>query len=66
MAKLEKKSLDSPDESRSVPKGEMAIITVGDVTLGRAVFQPGWRWSESVKPIVGGDSCQVHHKSFVI
>ena len=66
MAKPEKKSLDTPDESRSVDKGEMAIVTVGDVTLGRGIFQPGWTWSTCVKPIVGGDSCQVHHKSYVI
>jgi quercetin dioxygenase-like cupin family protein len=66
MAKLEKKSIDSPDESRTVGKGEMALITVGGVTLGQGTFQPGWRWSEHVKPIVGGDSCQVHHLTYVL
>jgi quercetin dioxygenase-like cupin family protein len=66
MAKLEKKSLDSPDETRSFDKGRFGLVHVGDVTVGRYEFQPGWRWSESVKPIAGTDSCQNHHVGYVI
>jgi mannose-6-phosphate isomerase-like protein (cupin superfamily) len=66
MAKPEKKNIATPDEARSVGKGELKLVSVGGVTVGYSVFQPGWHWEEHVKPIVGGDSCQVHHKTFVI
>ncbi len=39
----------------------MDVVTLGDFTLGRGTFEPGWRWSEDVKPIAGTESCQVHH-----
>ena len=42
------------------------IVNLGEVTVGRAVFEPGWRWSENVKPIVGTDSCQVPHVGYVV
>jgi hypothetical protein len=45
------KNVEKPDESRSFDKGRVDIVTVGDVTIGRAVFEPGWRWSECVEPI---------------
>ena len=51
MKPTEKKSLNSPDETRSFPKGKVEMATVGGVTFGRATFEPGWRWSEHVKPI---------------
>ena len=45
------------DETRDFPKGKLEISTVGSTMIGRATFQPGWRWSESVKPIAGTDTC---------
>ncbi len=66
MAKLEKKSLDQPDETRPIDKGRVAVVELEGATVMRTVFQPGWRWSESVKPIVGTESCQVHHVGYVI
>jgi hypothetical protein len=54
------------DETREFPKGKLEIATVGSTMVGRATFQPGWRWSESVKPIAGTDSCQVSHQGYVI
>ena len=54
------------DEVREFPNGKLEMSTVGGTMVGRATFQPGWRWSESVKPVVGGDSCQVHHQGYVI
>ena len=63
---LEAKSFSSPDETRPfVDKGRADIVHVGGVTIGYGTFEPGWRWSEHVKPIVGGDSCRVLHHSFV-
>jgi quercetin dioxygenase-like cupin family protein len=46
-------------------KGTVEVVGVGDITVSRLTFQPGWRWSEHAKPIVGGDSCQTHHHGFV-
>src|SRR5437773_3323208 len=61
-----KKAFDSPDETRNISKGKVEVINLGDVQAMRAIFEPGWRWSESVKPIAGTDSCQVAHKGYVI
>jgi len=54
------------DETREFPKGKLEISTVGSTMIGRATFQPGWRWSDSVKPIAGTDSCQVPHQGYVV
>jgi len=66
MAKLESKSLDQPDETRSVDKGNVQIVELDGATVMRTTFEPGWRWSESVKPKIGTDSCEVHHVGYVI
>jgi quercetin dioxygenase-like cupin family protein len=66
MAELGKKSLSAPDETRPIDKGTVEVVEVGGVTIMRTTFQPGWRWSESVKPVVGTDSCQVPHVGYVI
>ncbi len=67
MTQLESKSLDSPDETRQfVDKGKADIVKIAGVTVGRTVFEPGWRWSEHVKPIAGTDSCQSHHTGYVL
>jgi hypothetical protein len=63
---LDAKDLGSPDETRSFDNGKVEVVTVGDTTVGRAVFQPGWRWSNDVKPIVGTESCQSHHLGYVV
>jgi quercetin dioxygenase-like cupin family protein len=64
--KLEAKSLATPDESRSFSHGRMDIVHIGNVTVGLGVFEPGWRWSEHVKPIVNTDSCEVTHIGYVL
>jgi len=66
MEKTFKKSLNTPDETRTFDKGKVELVTIGKVTFGRAVFQPGWKWSESVKPIVKTESCQAGHTQYVI
>ncbi|MGP0031193.1 MAG: cupin domain-containing protein [Acidimicrobiales bacterium] len=60
------KNLDRPDEARHFEHGELQSVSVGGVTFARAVFRPGWRWSEDVKPIVGTDSCQATHVAVVL
>ena len=61
MAKLEIKSLNVPDEVRAFDKGKVELVTIGGATIGRAVFQPGWRWSTSVKPLAKTKSCEAPH-----
>ncbi len=61
MARPEAKNLDAPDETLSFPKGSAKTVRVGDLVVGRLEQQPGWRWSEQVKPIAGTGSCQFHH-----
>ncbi|HEU4666077.1 MAG TPA: cupin domain-containing protein [Arthrobacter sp.] len=58
---LEAKSFDEPDEKRRPPKTQVDVVNLGDTTLGRFTFEPGWRWSETVKTVVHTDTCQVNH-----
>jgi quercetin dioxygenase-like cupin family protein len=66
MASLQRKSLDQPDETRPVDKGRVEVVELDVGTVMRTTFEPGWRWSECVKPLVGGDSCQVDHFGYCI
>jgi quercetin dioxygenase-like cupin family protein len=67
MAGLEVKRFDSPDETRAFQgKGQMEVVEVASQTIGRGTFEPGWRWSENVKPIAGTDSCQVSHLGYIV
>ncbi|MCS5711321.1 cupin domain-containing protein [Candidatus Berkiella aquae] len=62
----ELKSFNRPDEVRDFPKGKLEIITIGGVIIGRATFQPGWRWSESLQPIAKTTSCEAPHFQYHI
>jgi quercetin dioxygenase-like cupin family protein len=68
MAGLDIKSLDSPDEVRPFADGKGAsnIVNLPSGPVGRGVFEPGWRWSDHVKPIAGTDTCQTAHLGYVI
>ena len=66
VTKLEVKSHGSPDEVRSPDKTRIEIVRLEGFTLGRMTFEPGWRWSESIKPVVKTDSCQVSHVGFAV
>jgi class 3 adenylate cyclase len=66
MARLQKKNLGRPDEERPVGRGRLAVVELGDAAIGRIAYEPGWRWSEDVRPIVGTDRCEVHHVGVVI
>jgi len=66
MNTIERKSLNKPDETRNVPKGKVELVTLGGLTFGRATLEPGWKWSESVKPIVKTASCLAPHTQYVI
>jgi hypothetical protein len=65
MASLTSKSFDSPDETRTPDKTKVEVLDLGGAKAARTTFQPGWKWSECIKPVVGGDSCQVLHVGLV-
>ena len=67
MASVEVKSFDSPDETRPFEgKGEADVVNIGGRTIGRGKFEPGWKWSENVKPIAGTESCEVSHLGYCV
>jgi hypothetical protein len=61
LTKAELKKFSKPDEVREFPKGRLELIKIGGATIGRAVFQPGWRWSTSLQPLVKTKSCEAAH-----
>lgn len=60
------KPFDSPDEIRHFEKGKFELVEIGGLTLGRATYEPGWKWSEHVRPTAGTSSCQVSHVGVVL
>lgn len=61
MSQVELKSFTQPDEVREFPKGRVELVTIGGATIGRAIFEPGWRWSTSVQPLAKTKSCEAPH-----
>lgn len=59
--KAEVRSFSTPDEVRTFPQGRLELVTIGGATVGRAIFEPGWRWSTSVQPLVNTKSCEAPH-----
>jgi hypothetical protein len=59
--KAEAKSFNKPDEVREFPLGRLELVKIGGATVGRGIFQPGWKWSESVMPIAKTKSCEAPH-----
>ena len=55
------RSFGAPNETRPFPHGRAEILTIGDSQVGRLVLEPGWRWSNDVKPIAGTSSCEAPH-----
>ena len=67
MAAAEVKNFDSPDETRPFEgNGKADVVELAGRTIGRGEFEPGWRWSENVKPIAGTDSCEVSHLGYCV
>ena len=61
MEKMQVKNLNSPEEVRNFDKGKLELVKIGGREIGRATFQPGWKWSTSVKPLVKTKSCEAPH-----
>lgn len=65
MSGIESKTFEHPDESRTPDKTRVDVVRVGDAEVGRFTFEPGWRWSDCIKPVAGTDSCQNDHVGYV-
>ena len=61
MAGLHVRAFDSPDETRTPDKTHVDVVKMGGNTAARLTLEPGWKWSESIKPVAGTESCQVRH-----
>ena len=66
VTRLEVKSHGSPDEVRSPDKTRVEVVRLEGFTIGRFNFEPGWRWSECIKPVVKTESCQVSHVGYAV
>jgi len=60
------KRFEQPGEIRILTKGKFEIVRLGGMTIGRATYEPGWRWSEHVGPSVGASRCQIQHVGMVL
>lgn len=63
---MQKKSFNTPDKTNTFPKTKVEVVTIGDKTLLRNTFDTGWKWSQDVKPAAGTDSCQTHHRLYMV
>ena len=63
---VEAKTFEEPDEVVTFDRGRVHIVTVGSMTIGHELAEPGWRWSEHLKPIVGTEWCEFHHAMYVL
>jgi mannose-6-phosphate isomerase-like protein (cupin superfamily) len=61
-----RRNFDNPDETRPFDKGRADVVKVGGVTAMYVTFEPGWTWSTSIKPVAGGERCEVSHKWYVV
>jgi hypothetical protein len=67
MASIEVNDFAKPDDVRRPdPHATIEVVKITDGEVGRYTFQPGWRWSEHIKPVVGGDSCQTNHLGYLV
>jgi hypothetical protein len=66
MAGVSSKSFETPDETRTPDKTKMEVLRLSGATVARITFQPGWKWSECIKPVAGTDSCQARHVGTIV
>jgi len=60
----ETRSFERATDVREFPGGRLELVTIGGATIGRGIFEPGWRWSTSVKPIAKTNSCEAPHLQY--
>ena len=66
MAKMQKKSINSPDETLTFDKGKFELTKIGDASIGKMYLEPGWSWEKCVKPIAKTNSCQAPHTQYMV
>jgi hypothetical protein len=66
MSVAEHKRFANPDETRTFERGKLELVEIGGATIGRLTLQPGWRWSQHVKPIAGTDWCEAPHFQYQV
>jgi quercetin dioxygenase-like cupin family protein len=66
MAGVESNDFSAPDDVRRPERTTVEVVKLAGGEIGRYTFQPGWRWSEHIKPVVGGESCQTDHVGYVV
>lgn len=66
MASVSSKSFDTPDETRAPDKTKVDVVRLGSTTVARLTLQPGWSWSQCVKPVAGTDACQARHVGTIV
>jgi mannose-6-phosphate isomerase-like protein (cupin superfamily) len=65
MGGLQVRAFNAPDETRTPEKTQVDVVKLGGTTAARLTLQPGWKWSECIKPVAGTESCQLHHVGVV-
>ena len=63
---MEVKYFASPDEVRKFEKGKIELVKIGGAMVGKATFEPGWKWSKHVKPLAGTEWCEAPHFQYLI
>ena len=66
VATIEKRSINQPDETKRIGRVQLDIVTIGGLKIQRDIAEPGWRWSEDVKPVVQTESCQINHLIYML
>jgi hypothetical protein len=66
MVGIEARDFSSPDETRTPDKTTVELVNLAGGQIGRYTFQPGWRWSECIKPVVGTETCEVEHVGYAV
>jgi hypothetical protein len=66
MIEVDLRRFEQPDEVREFAKGRLEVVRLGGLTVGRATYEPGWKWSEHVGPQSGSSRCTVEHVGFVV
>lgn len=66
MAKMRVHNISDPEDVREFTKGHVDIVRLGEAAVGKGTFEPGWKWSTHVAPIMGTSSCQAEHFGYVL
>ena len=66
MPAIEHRDMSAPDEGRTPDKTTLEVVSLAGASVARLTLQPGWRWSECVRPVVGGQSCQAAHLGYLV